>query len=58
MAVPGVGQKLEKMFRVKEKKFLARTSKQLENMAKGGNITAQTVIGISNEMNVQAVGEV
>lgn len=27
-------------------------------MAKGGNITAQTVIGISNEMNVQAVGEV
>ena len=27
-------------------------------MAKDGNSTAQTVIGISNEMNVQAVGEV
>ena len=58
MAVPNVGRKLEKMLRVKEKQELGKKSHQLEGMARAGNIMAQTVIGISNEMHVQSVGDI
>ena len=58
MAVPGVGRKLEKMLKVKEQKQLNKKSRQLESLAKAGNHMAQTVIGISNEMHAQSVGDI
>lgn len=57
-AVPKVKRKLETMLKAKEKRLLDNKSQQLETMARRGNHMAQTVIGISNELHVQSVGNI
>ena len=57
MASPTVKNKLCKMLGYKKKQELKANGEILEGLARDGNNTAKTVIGISNQMNLHSVSK-
>ena len=57
MATGNVRKRLTKMLASKKQTELQTNSERLENLAVGGNNMAKNVIGLSNQVQLKAVGK-